>query len=208
MGTELEQFSKPESNETGSKIILRMNESHKYIHNFARKYIDFSKCKTILDVGCGGGQNISDIVRLTNEKAKIYGIDYSEASIEHSKHLNAESVEKGIVSFEHTSLMESGFKSNMFDLIVAFETVYFWDNIVENFKKTYDLLADGGIFCIANECGKTLFCRKYEKIVKMMKLYSINDIKKILIAAGFTADKIEYNYKVTLRGPFTIRAQK
>ena len=208
MGTELEQFSKPESNETGIKIILRMNESHKYIHNFARKYIDFSKCKTILDVGCGGGQNISDMVRLTNEKAKIYGIDYSEASIEHSKHLNSESVEKGIVSFEHTSLMESDFKSNMFDLIVAFETVYFWDNIVENFKKIYDLLADGGIFCIANECGKTLFCRKYEKIVKKMKLYSIKDIKKMLISAGFAADKIEYNYKVTLRGPFTIRAQK
>ncbi len=208
MGTELEQFVKPESNETGSKIILRMNESHKIIHNFARKYIDFSMCKTILDVGCGGGQNISDMVRLTNEKAKIYGIDYSEASIEHSRELNNEFIEKEIVSLKHISLIESDFKSNMFDLIVAFETVYFWDNIVENFKKIYDLLADGGIFCIANECGKTLFCRKYEKIVKKMKLYSIREVKSMLIEAGFSVDKIEYNYKVTLRGPFTIRAQR
>ena len=208
MGTELEQFVKPESNEIGSKIILRMNESHKYIHNFARKYIDFSMCNTILDVGCGGGQNISDMVQLTKGKAKIYGIDYSEASIEHSRELNNEFIEKEIVSLKHISLIESDFKSNMFDLIVAFETVYFWDNIVENFKKIYDLLADGGIFCIANECGKTLFCRKYEKIVKKMKLYSIREVKRMLIEAGFTTDKIEYNYKVTLRGPFTIRAQK
>ena len=208
MGTELEQFVKPESNEIGSKIILRMNESHKIIHNFARKYIDFSMCKTILDVGCGGGQNIFDMVQLTKGHAKIYGIDYSEASIGHSKELNNEFIEKEIVSLKHISLIESDFKSNMFDLIVSFETVYFWDNIVENFKKIYDLLADGGIFCIANECGKTLFCRKYEKIVKKMKLYSIKDIKKMLIEAGFSADKIEYNYKVTLRGPFTIRAKK
>lgn len=208
MGTELEQFSKPESNETGSKIILRMNESHKIIHNFARKHIDFSMCKTILDVGCGGGQNIFDMVQLTKGKAKIYGIDYSEASIEHSRELNNEFIKKEIVSLKHISLIESDFKSNMFDLIVAFETVYFWDNIVENFKKIYDLLADGGIFCIANECGKTLFCRKYEKIVKKMKLYSIREVKRMLIEAGFTTDKIEYNYKVTLRGPFTIRAQK
>ena len=70
------------------------------------------------------------------------------------------------------------------------------------------MLADCGIFCIANECGKTLFCRKYEKIVKKMKLYSIREVKRMLIEAGFTTDKIEYNYKVTLRGPFTIRAQK
>ena len=208
MGTELEQFVKPESNETGSKIILRMNESHKIIHNFARKYIDFSMCKTILDVGCGGGQNIFDMVQLTKGHAKIYGIDYSEASIEHSRELNNEFIEKEIVSLKHISLIESDFKSNMFDLIVAFETVYFWDNIVENFKKIYDLLADGGIFCIANECGKTLFCRKYEKIVKKMKLYSIREVKRMLIEAGFITDKIEYNYKVTLRGPFTIRAQK
>ena len=208
MGTELEQFVKPESNETGSKIILRMNESHKYIHNFARKYIDFSRCKTILDVGCGGGQNISDMVQLTKGNAKIYGIDYSEASIEHSKELNNESIKKGIVALKHTSLIESDFEPKTFDLIVAFETVYFWDNIVENFKKIHSILSDGGIFCIANECGKTLYCRRYEKIVKKMKLYSIKDIKKMLISAGFAADKIEYNYKVTLRGSFTIRAQK
>lgn len=208
MGTELEQFSKPESNEIGSKIILRMNESHKIIHNFARKYIDFSMCKTILDVGCGGGQNIFDMVQLTNGNAKIYGIDYSEASIEHSKELNNESIKKGIVSLKHTSLIESDFEPKTFDLIVAFETVYFWDNIVENFKKVYDLLADGGIFCIANECGKTLYCRRYEKIVKKMKLYSIGEVKRMLIEAGFSADKIEYNYKVTLRGPFTIRTKK
>lgn len=45
------QFTKPESNKYGTKIVKSMNRYHQPLHEFARQYLNIPSCKSILDIG-------------------------------------------------------------------------------------------------------------------------------------------------------------
>ena len=47
--------------------------------------------------------------------------------------------------------MKLPFRGETFDVITAFETIYFWPDISEAFKKVYKILKIGGTFMICNE---------------------------------------------------------
>ena len=47
--------------------------------------------------------------------------------------------------------MKLPFGNEAFDIITAFETIYFWPNINEAFKQVYRVLKGSGTFMICNE---------------------------------------------------------
>ena len=75
------------------------------------------------------------------------------------------------------------FDDGRFDLITAFETVFFWPDLKENIKEVYRVVKEGGEFAIINNYGDPNI--DWEKKVPCMKRYIAEQIKEFMEAAGF-----------------------
>ncbi len=79
------------------------------------------------------------------------------------------------------------FDENSFNLVTAFETVYFWPDIENCFRQVFRVLRSGGLFLIVNESdGTDAMGEKWEKMIDGMKLYKGEELADILKKAGFT----------------------
>ena len=100
----------------------------------------------VLDCGCGGGANIKTLLKLC-PNGKVQGIDYSAVSVEKARKVNARAIAAGRCTVQQASVAELPFEAEQFDAVTAFETVYFWPELAQNFREVYRVLKPGGIFC-------------------------------------------------------------
>ena len=111
----------------GAKMLERMNRSHEPLRAFAFPLLPWRENMRILDVGCGGGAAIAEMLKLSPGSV-IQGIDYSETSVRESSLLNREFL--GSRCFiRQADAAALPFEDNSFDLVTAVETVYFWPDI-------------------------------------------------------------------------------
>ena len=84
-------------------------------------------------------------------------------------------------------MQELPFTNETFDLVTAFETIYFWADVDQSLRQIYRVLKKGGIFMICNESnGENNKDKKWTEIIKGMKIYTSEQIKYTLKNAGFT----------------------
>lgn len=139
----------------------------------------------ILDVGCGGGANIARLLRRT-PKGKVTGIDYSPVSVKKSREVNVKAIAAGRCQVVEGSAAALPFEEGSFDLVTAFETVYFWPQIEKCFAGVRRTLKEGGIFVIVNEDdGLSGNNDKWEKLIDGMHTYTPDELRTHLSAAGF-----------------------
>jgi len=78
------------------------------------------------------------------------------------------------------------FEDGSFDLVTAFETVYFWPEIEKCFAGVRRTLKEGGRFVIVNEDdGLSGNNDKWEKLIDGMHTYTPDELRTHLTAAGF-----------------------
>ncbi len=64
------------------------------------------------------------------------------------------------------------FEDNKFDVVTAFETVYFWPGLVDCFREVYRAMKNSGTFLICNEAtGDTNKNDKWTQIISDMIIY-------------------------------------
>ena len=138
-----------------------------------------------LDSGCGGGANIKTLLKLC-PKSKVQGIDYSAVSVEKARKVNARAIAAGRCTVQQASVTELPFEAEQFDVVTAFETVYFWPDLAQNFREVYRVLKPGGVFFICNEAnGDTDKDKKWTEIIGGMIIYKDAELKTYLEQAGF-----------------------
>ena len=174
---------KPENDTYGHAMLHRMNERHKPLYKWGLEHVSLDTPKAILDIGFGGGQNIRDLLQLAPQ-AEIFGIDYSEASYEKCRELNENAIRNGKLNIRTGTAESLPYEDDSFDLVTAFETIYYWKNIEECFRNVYRSLRERGAFLICNEDADA---RGIEEIAQAldMNFYSAEQLKKILHQAGF-----------------------
>ena len=174
---------KPEG--IGGKIMVNMmNAGHSSMAEWGFTHIEIRNDYRCLDIGCGGGANVRKLLE-KSPYGRVVGIDHSEISVE-NKHCE---ILQG-------NVMKLPFRKETFDIITAFETIYFWPDINEAFKQVYRVLKVSGTFMICNESnGENSKEEKWTKIIQGMKIYNSEQIKKSLEDAGFTDIKIHKNKK-------------
>ena len=139
----------------------------------------------ILDVGCGGGANIARLLRRA-PKGRVTGIDYSPVSVKKSREVNTKAIAAGRCQVVEGSADAPPFKEGSFDLVTAFETVYFWPEIEKCFAGVRRTLKGGGRFVIVNEDdGHSGNNEKWEKMIDGMHTYTPDELRTHLTAAGF-----------------------
>ena len=189
----------------GGKIMVSMmNVGHKAMADWGFQFLKIPEKGTVLDCGCGGGANIERILREHPEIA-VKGIDYSEVSVEKSRKVNKNAIEAGRCEILQSSVMNLPFADKQFDVVTAFETVYFWPDLLKSFQEVYRVTKNEGTFFICNECnGDTDKDDKWTEKISGMTIYKDFQLKEILEQAGFHDIKIQKNEK----GWISVAAQK
>lgn len=168
------------------RVFLRlMNKGHMPISKWGLSHIPKRRYKKILDMGCGGGYNISKLLDLYPD-AFISGADYSNESLEVSAKLNIRALKDGRLSLIKADVSDLPYKDGSFDLITAFETVYFWPGPLESFQEIYRVMEDDGVFVLVNEYNeKDNVSEVFMKIIDGMNMYKKDKLVYYLKKAGF-----------------------
>ena len=176
---------KPEG-ELGSKLIDMMNENHEGLAQWSISHLDISKDDIILDIGCGGGTNVERFLKMTENK--VYGLDYSEMSVERSAELNKKAIKGGRCEIIHGSVSNLPFNDSSIDIVTGFETVYFWSDFVNDLKEVRRVLNDDGILFIANEALPRENDKYQKHFIKLLdtNIYSKDELYESLREAGFS----------------------
>ena len=162
----------------GNIQLKSMNKEHTPVSLWGLKHLDIKSEDIILDVGCGGGINIK---RMAQDAKKVYGIDYSIESVKLSRKVNEKLIGDGMVEIMKGNVKDLPFEDNTFDIVTAFETVYFWPDIEKCFGEVKRVLKPGGIFLIGMETnGSDNFIMKFWKHFIDMEMYDDGEISNFL----------------------------
>ena len=131
----------------GKIMVAMMNFGHSAMAEWGLRFLQPAQDAMVLDCGCGGGANIKTLLKLC-PKGRVQGIDYSAVSVEKARKVNARAIAAGRCTVQQASVAELPFEAEQFDVVTAFETVYFWPELAQNFREVYRVLKPGGTFYI------------------------------------------------------------
>jgi len=174
--------------EKGRELLEEMNEHHRKLSEWALSLISDIGCERILDIGCGGGMQISLLADMFHD-AEIYGIDISEDAVMMTQSLNSDIVKEGRCYVSQASVSDIPFDDGSFDLVTAFETYFFWPDLENDIKEVVSKVRNNGHLLIVSEAyphpdfnelndeasllyGFTL--RSNEDIASMLSAYGMN----------------------------------
>ena len=179
------QCARPEGS-LGRAMLCFMNYTHAPLTNWGLKLVNVQDGWTMLDVGCGGGFTIRRLLKRSKD-AQVYGIDISEESVTKARQVNAEVQDKQVYVTQG-SAEQLPYNDEMFDLVTAVETVYFWPNLPDCLQEVRRVLKPGGKFAIMVEVVDS--DSKWTSIVDGMTAYTPEQLKTLLEDAGFIQTEI------------------
>lgn len=187
-----ENTRKPEG--FGGKIMVdMMNIGHSAVARWGLRFLKLTPDDKVLDCGCGGGANIKRMLKKCPHGI-VKGIDYSTVSVEKSKKVNKSAITKGRCTVLFASVSELPFESEQFDVVTAFETIYFWPDLSQCFREVWRVLKPGGTFLICNESnGDTSKDEKWTDIIDGMTIYKDTELNVYLEQARFQDIQIHKN---------------
>ena len=134
----------------GRCMVGSMNHAHAALADWGLSHLPETGPTEIAELGCGGGRNIRALLR-KYPAATVAALDCSEVSVEKAMRVNRKGLQAGRCRIIQGDVSCLPFEDGTFDLVTAFETVYFWPGPTESFREVYRTLRPGGIFLIVNE---------------------------------------------------------
>lgn len=177
----------------GKMMVKGMNNGHTAVTAWGLSCLPESNYQRIGDFGCGGGKAVKRLME-NFPQAKVTGLDYSQVSVEAAKKENQKAIAEGKCQIIQGDVSKLSFADESFDLITAFETIYFWPGPEESFRQVSRVLAPGGTFMIVCESdGEKPDDQKWVDMIDGMKLYKKEQLKEILLSCGFASVEIHHN---------------
>lgn len=171
----------------GALMIKKMNKGHARMTKWALSQLAPEKEGVLLDIGCGGGNAVALLAQAA-PFSKVYGIDYSQLSVEKASARNKNAIREGRVKILCSGVSSMPFQDRSVDLATAVETIYFWPDLKHDFKEVFRVLKDGGRFCVVCEMVKNSDgTGAHTEVADFLKLHYLTreEIERLFIAAGF-----------------------
>ena len=177
----------------GFHIVKVMNgKRHAALPDWVFSELEPQKDAHVLDVGCGGGANVARLLARCPE-GHVTGLDFSSICLEEAKDLNYPAIVDKNCNIVGGNVSQLPLAKDRFDLVTAFETVYFWASLENGFEEIFRVLKPGGTCVIANELdGLSPEYREIESTVGML-VYTIEEISDVLAKVGFTDIKSRHD---------------
>lgn len=176
----------------GKLMVLAMNKGHARLSKWGLSHIARRGKTDALDLGCGGGANIAALLKMF-PIGTVTGLDYSEVSTAQSTRLNREEINRGRCKVLQGDVTELPFSEDSFDLVTAFETVYFWPRLRVSFRQVYKVLRPNGVFLICNEMSDPSDT-SWTSVIDGMIVYSRQELEEYLRDAGFSRIKADVKH--------------
>ena len=168
-------------------MLKGMNSGHAKMADWGMGAIKDLPPEMIAELGCGGGRNAGALLELF-PAAHVDAIDYSTLSVEKAAEYNKAMIDAGRCTVSQGDVHELSLSKDTYDLATAFETIYFWGDLVQSFSQVAGILKKGGTFMIVNESdGTDATSLRFEKIIDGMKCHTAKDIGSALKKAGFSS---------------------
>ena len=171
----------------GRLMARSMNLRHSAVTAWGLKHVALAPDSTILDVGCGGGHAIQQLTALA-PRGKVYGVDYSAASVAVATDVNAAAIAAGHVDIRRGSVSNLPFAQETIDVVTAVETHYYWPDFASDLKEVGRVLKSGGrVVIIAESYLGKRFDRADRLAMGMLggRLLTADAHRDALRAAGF-----------------------
>ena len=188
----ISQAKKP-SGIIGLLITRLMNLEHDKLTNWALSYLTIKGNDIILDIGCGGGKTVNKFANIA-EKGKVYGIDFSDASVKLSSKLNSNYITLGRVNIQKANVSSLPFPDNIFDIVTAIETYFFWPNLENDMKEVLRVIKPKGKLLIVSEVYKNSGNEK--SLNKWSKFSNTSDFMQYQTKEEFRQTFINTGYQV------------
>ena len=168
------------------RALKAMNgKSHAALPEWVFAELQIKEDAQVLDIGCGGGANIARLLAKCPQ-GHVTGVDLSTLAMEVAQDLNYREVVDKKCLIVGGNASQIPLAKDMFDLVTAFETVYFWPSLENGLVELFRVTKPGGTCVIANELdGLDPYYRNVERAVGML-IYTIEEISEALSKAGFT----------------------
>lgn len=174
----------------GRLVLWNMNSRHSKVTNWGLSHITIGKHDNVLDVGCGGGRTVSRLAAVARE-GKVYGIDHSAASVAVARKINRSEIKNGRVAIEEASVSQLPFAGNMFDLVTAVETHFWWPDLPAGIAEICRVLKPGGALIVIAEVYKganTAMAKALEEHASVfaLKLLTVDEHRDLFSNAGYS----------------------
>ena len=178
------QTRKPEGI-LGKFMVNTMNPGHAKLADWGMAHLPERQFEHIADLGCGGGRNVGELLKRYPD-AHVTGVDYSGVSVTKAAEHNRHMITAGRCTIQQGDVSDLKLPEGSFDLVTAFETIYFWPGLEKCFAQAARILKPGGVFLICNESdGHDATGQRFSKIIDGMRVYTAKEIEAALKAAGF-----------------------
>jgi len=173
------------------KLVLRiMNLQHSKVTDWGLSHVSIGTHDSILDVGCGGGRTVNKLAAIAAQ-GKVCGLDYSRESVAVASTINREWIKMGRVEIREGAVSELPFPENMFDLVTAVETHFWWSDLPVGMREILRVLKPGGTLVIIAEIYKQAQTRTAvlaEKYLPFsgMSLLTVSEHRELFASAGFS----------------------
>lgn len=173
--------------EDGIKTAVRMSENNAFMITSSIDSLNLGAAEKVLEIGPGGGLHLPYLFQKENS-IQYYGVDISETMIEMVAENNPSLIEKGAVKLHlvanNDGFVTFPFENNFFDKIFTVNTLYFWDNALEQAKELHRVLKPGGKVSI---CFATADFMEQLPFTKFnFHLYSLEEAIQLFEKAGFS----------------------
>jgi SAM-dependent methyltransferase len=174
----------------GRFVAWNMNARHSKLTDWGLSHVSIKEHDTVLDVGCGGGRTVSKLAAIADQ-GKVYGLDYSRESVTVARRTNRKWIDMGRVEIQEGSVSQMPFSENMFDVVTAVESHFWWPDLPADMREVLRVLKPGGALLIIAEVYKgatTLTANLVEKYLPLsgMKLLSVDEHRELFADAGYS----------------------
>jgi len=178
----------------GRFVLWNMNSRHSKVTDWGMSHILIDKRDTILDAGCGGGRTVNKLAAIASQ-GKVYGVDFSGASVAFARRINKQWIDTGRVEIREASVSQLPFAADLFNVVTAVETHFWWPDLPSDMREVLRVLKPGGVLIVIGEVYKganTVTAKLAEKyaLLSGMKLLTVNEHRELFANAGYSDVKI------------------
>jgi ubiquinone/menaquinone biosynthesis C-methylase UbiE len=170
-----------------------MNLSHSRLTDWGLRHASIGERDTILDVGCGGGRTVSKLAARASSGA-VHGIDYAEASVAAARRFNRREIVQGRVEIQQASVSDLPFPDDMFDLVTAVETHFWWQDLPAGMREVFRVLKPGArMLIIAEFYNGGKHARYVGRLAQWttMAMLDVDQHRALFSDAGFTDIRVD-----------------
>lgn len=181
------QFRRP-TGVVGRIIGGRMAQQHEPENEWTVALLSVQPTDHILEIGFGPGTTIQRLATLASEGC-VTGIDFSQTMVRVAQKRNAAAIKVGRVNLTYGNAANLPYSENSFDKALSIHSLYFWPDALHTLQEIQCVLKPGGMLVL------TLLPREKwsgnGKGTPDCRVYSADNVEKLLLEAGFSSTSIE-----------------